>query len=94
VRNPRYPGGVDARSTAAYLIDLLQKQIQLPIAYIRQRASLQPGCAHLCEGATLQHQPCNIFLNMGLVGVFIVYLMTIDPQFTRNCVKYSFYKHD
>jgi hypothetical protein len=70
VCNLRYPAGGDACLTAVHLIDLLQKQIQLPVAYIRQRASLQP----LYEGATLQHQPCNKILNMGLVGVFIVYL--------------------
>jgi hypothetical protein len=56
VCNPRYPAGGDARLTAAHLIDLFQKQIQLSVAYIRQRASLQPSCVHLCEGATLQHQ--------------------------------------
>jgi hypothetical protein len=78
VCNPRYPAGGDARLTAAHLIDVLQKQMQLPVAYIRQRASLQPGCVHLCEGATLQHQPCNKILNMGLVGVFIVYL---NPEY-------------
>jgi hypothetical protein len=77
VCNPRYPAGGDACLAAAHLIDLLQKQIQLPVAYIRQRASLQPGCVNLCEGVTSQHQPCNKLnniLNMGLVGVFIVYL--------------------
>jgi hypothetical protein len=74
VCNPRYPGGGDARLTATHLIDLLQKQIQLPAAYIRQRKSLQSGCIHLYEGATLQHQPCNKILNMGLVRVYIVYL--------------------
>jgi hypothetical protein len=76
--NPRYPADGDTRLTAAHSFDLLQKQIQPPIAYTRQRASLQPGCVHLCEGATLQHQPCNIILNMGLVGVFIVYL---NPEY-------------
>jgi hypothetical protein len=74
VCNPRDPAGGDAHLTAAYLIELLQKQIQLPVAYVQQRASLQSGCVDLCEDATLQHQPCNKILNMGLVGVFIVYL--------------------
>jgi hypothetical protein len=74
VCNPRNPADGDARLTAAYSFDLLQKQIQIPVAYIRQRASLQPGCVHLCEGATLQHQSCSKIIDMGLVGVFIVYL--------------------
>jgi hypothetical protein len=69
-----YPAGGDARLNTAHLIDLLQKQIQLPVAYIWQRASLQAGCVHICEGTTLQHQPCNKILNMDWVGVFIVHL--------------------
>jgi hypothetical protein len=46
---------VETRLSAVHFIDLLQKQILLPAAYIQQRASLQPVCVYLCEGTTLQH---------------------------------------
>jgi hypothetical protein len=74
VCNPSYPAGGDASLTVAHSVYLLQKQIQLPVANIKQRASLQLGCVHLYDGTTLQHQQCNNILNMGLSGVFIVYL--------------------
>jgi hypothetical protein len=50
--NPHYPAGGDTRVTAAHLSDL----IQLPVAYIRQRASLQPACYHIFVRA----QHCSI----------------------------------